>query len=176
MRGLLRALALLLVGLGGTAHAQDPQFSIPPPILTIDQDRLFTETRPGLDISAEFEEKAAALALENNRIETELTEEELELTELRATLPADEFKALADEFDIKVQRIRAEQDQKARALNDAGDEARQSFFNDIAVHISDIVRERGALVVLDRRDVFLSADRIDITDELIDRVNTTDNP
>ena len=31
--------------------------------------------------------------------------------------------------------------------------------------------ERGALIVLDRRDVFLSADRIDITDEAIERVN-----
>ena len=41
----------------------------------------------------------------------------------------------------------------------------------IAALISEIVRERGALIVLDRRDVFLSADRIDITDDAIARIN-----
>ncbi len=40
--------------------------------------------------------------------------------------------------------------------------------------LSDLVRERGAVVVLDRRDVFLSADAIDITDEAIARLNTAE--
>ena len=39
--------------------------------------------------------------------------------------------------------------------------------------ISEIVRDKGAVVVIDRRDVFLSADRIDITDEAIELVNET---
>lgn len=169
-------LATSLAGLVHPSYAQEPAFSIPPPVLTIDQDRLFSETRPGLEISQEVETRADALARENEEIEKELTQQELELTELRATLSTEDFKILADEFDAKVQRIRAEQDQKARAINEAGDEARQRFFNDIAVHISDIVRERGALIVLDRRDVFLSADRIDITDEAIERVNAAGSP
>ena len=176
MRGLALAAALFLAGGANLAVAQDPALSIPPPILTIDQDRLFQETRPGLDISKEVEESADALASENEAIERELTQEELELTQLRETLSTEEFAERADAFDQKVQRIRAEQDQKARAINEAGEEARQRFFNDIAVHISDIVRERGALLVLDRRDVFLSADRIDITDEAIARVNASSTP
>jgi len=93
------------------------------------------------------------------------------LTDQRASLPPDEFRALADEFDTDVQRIRAEQDEKARLITRERETARQQFVGDAAGIISGIVRERGALVVLDRRDVFLSADRIDITDEAIERIN-----
>ena len=38
------------------------------------------------------------------------------------------------------------------------------------------MRERGAVIVLDLRDVFLSADQIDITEEAIERVNATLQP
>lgn len=172
-----RGLRLCLIGLAAIvfayapALAQDASLELPPPILTIDQDRLFSETRQGTSRSEEVEERARALAEENQRIETELTAEERELTEKRATLSAEEFRPLAQAFDEKVQRIRVEQDDKARAITRGRETARQAFLNDIGDIISMIVRERGALIVLDRRDVFLSADSIDITDEAISRIN-----
>ena len=78
---------------------------------------------------------------------------------------------LANDFDQRVQRLRAEQDEKVVALNRAQDNARTTFFNDVAAIISTILRERGAVVVIERRDVFLSHDSIDITSEAILRVN-----
>ncbi len=165
------ALCLVLALLGGPLGAQDAALNLPPPVLTIDQDRLFAETRPGATISDELEAEARALADENARIEADLVERERQLTEDRPNMEPVEFRKLADAFDAEVQRIRAEQDQKAREINRAREAARQRFFSDVAGVISEIVRERGALIVLDRRDVFLSADRIDITDEAIERVN-----
>ena len=141
------------------------------PVLTIDQDRLFEETRLGARATAQVEAEAAALAAENREIETELVEEEQALTDQRATLPPEEFRALADSFDAKVQRLRAEQDTKARDLAQRREAVRQSFFAEVGGVLSEIVGERGAVLVIDRRDVFLSADWIDITDEAIRRVN-----
>ncbi|MEM9425519.1 MAG: OmpH family outer membrane protein [Pseudomonadota bacterium] len=143
------------------------------PVLTIDQDRLFSETRLGAETRAELEREAQVLASENTEIENRLIAEERELTEQRTELKPEEFRALADAFDERVQKLRAEQDEKGRQLNRRGEDARAAFFNEIAVILSDIVREKGALVVIDRRDVFLSADRIDITDEAIARINET---
>lgn len=160
----------VLIGTAASVAAQDT-LNIPPPILTIDQDRLFSETRFGSRASDELENRARALAAENAGIEAELIRREGELTELRAELTPEVFRERANAFDADVQRIRLEQDDKARELNKARDEVRQEFFNEIAGIISDIVRERGALVVIDRRDVFLSADRIDITDAAIERIN-----
>ncbi|NNE86847.1 MAG: OmpH family outer membrane protein [Silicimonas sp.] len=154
--------------------AQTTTIDLQSPILVIDQDRLFSETRLGTASLEEIESAANALKDENQRIEEELIGEERSLTQQRATLPAAEFRDLADAFDVRVQRIRAEQDEKARALTRTQEEARAIFFQDVADIISEIVREKGAVVVLDRRDVFLSAGRIDITDEAIARVNAAD--
>lgn len=165
-----RAWLLALALLPGAAPIVAQQAS---PILIIDQDRLFAETRLGAETLADLERQAQDLASENTMIEDALIAEESALTERRAGMPAEEFRPLADEFDQRVQRLRSEQDEKVRQLNRRRDEARAAFFNDVAAILSDIVREKGAVLVLDRRDVFLSADRIDITDEAIERVNET---
>lgn len=166
----------LLIAFAAPAAGVAQQVSQVQPVLTIDQERLFAETRLGEETLAGLEREAEALASENAALEAQLIARERELTEQRAELPPDEFRALADAFDARVQQVRQEQDEKARALTRARDEARASFFNDVAEIISDIVREKGAVVVIDRRDVFLSADRIDITDEAIERVNAADQP
>ncbi len=147
----------------------------PSPVLTIDQDRLFAETQLGAKAQDALEARAQELATENQKIENALIAEELDLTEKRATLPANEFRTLANAFDERVQKLRAEQDEKARQLNRLRDEAQANFLQDIAGTISEIVRARGGLVVMDRRDVFLSADSVDITDEAIRRINEAES-
>ncbi len=171
LRATLYALAFVVASLPMTVTAQEAALSLPPPILTIDQDRLFQETGLGARSAGAIEAEVESLAAENAEIEAELIRREQDLTVKRPTLPPEDFRALADTFDLDVQRIRDAQDEKARELNRLREAARQDFFGDVAGIISDIVRERGALVVLDRRDVFLSADRIDITDQAIERVN-----
>lgn len=175
-RTALAAFLLLLgLSLAGSASAQTATIEVQSPILVIDQDRLFSETRLGATSLADIERAANDLKEENQKIEETLIGEERALTEQRADLPATEFRFLADAFDARVQQIRAEQDEKARALTRAQEGARATFFQDVAEIISGIVREKGALVVLDRRDVFLSAGQIDITDEAIARVNAAEN-
>jgi len=145
------------------------QFSSP--VLTLDQERLFNGSLIAERVSAEMEKRSADLAAENRRIESELVAEELELTEKRAVMEQDAFRILADTFDEKVQAIREEQDAKALELQRQQDDIRQDFLRQITPVLADIVRERGAVVVLDRRSVFLSAEAIDITDQAIARIN-----
>jgi Skp family chaperone for outer membrane proteins len=145
------------------------------PILTIDQDRLFSETRLGTETLGELETQAQELAAENQEIENALIAEELELTEKRSELEPETFRALANAFDERVQMLRAEQDEKGRQLNRLREDAQGQFLRDSAGIISEIVRARGALLVIDRRDVFLSADSIDITEEAIRRINEAES-
>jgi Skp family chaperone for outer membrane proteins len=164
-------LAVLIAALAGPAGGQSPQLGLPPPVLIIDADRLLAESAFGSAVAAEVEAAVRELTEENRRIEAELLAEERALTERRAALSPDEFRPLADAFDAKVERLRAEQDEKERALAEVGEAGRQRFFAAAVPILSDIVRERGALVLLERREVFLSADAIDITDEAIVRID-----
>ncbi len=164
-------LGALAVAGAGAVRAEGPSLEIPPPVLTIEGERLFSDSAFGRRVTAEIEDAARALASENRRIEAELVAEEKDLTERRAELPPAEFRALADAFDAKVQRLRSEQDAKERKISQMREKSRDAVLSEIAPILSEIVRERGALMILDRRDVFLSADSIDITDEAIRRVN-----
>jgi Skp family chaperone for outer membrane proteins len=159
----------------GAVTAQDTPafetFEVPSPILTIDQDRVYAASAFGRRVAREIEVRAAELAAENRRIEAELEAEERALTEARATLPSEEFRARADAFDARVVAIRAEQDAKARALGTLRDTAREAFWRDSLPALSQILTERGAVAILDRRVVFLAANAIDITDDAVARID-----
>lgn len=167
-RGLLAAVWLCLLPVVGTA--QDLGVTISP-VVTLDFDRLFQDTTIGQSMATRLEQDIQSLAAENKRIAEELRAEELDLTEKRPTMEATEFRNLADAFDKKVQKIRTEQDAKQQELQRLRDLERQSFIDAIGPILSAVAQEHGALVVLERRSVFLSADGIDITDEAIRRID-----
>lgn len=143
------------------------------PILTIDSDRLYSESAYGQQTARDFEARGAALAAENRSIEEELTAEEKALTEQRASMTPAEFRMLADAFDEKVQAVRRQQDAKTRELNKALEESRIVFLNSAVPVLETLMRDAGAGVVLERRSVFLSANAIDITREAIERLDET---
>lgn len=181
----LLASFLSLAPLAGLAQpeimpAPVPEQGYHSPVLTLDQDRLYIASRFGERMNRELEAASQALASENRQIEAELIEEERALTELRANLPGDEFRARAEAFDAKVESIRTARDAKARELARLRDSERQRFFESVLPVLDEIVRDMGAAVILDNRAVLLSVDQIDITDEAIARINaaigTGDDP
>lgn len=143
------------------------------PILTIDRERLFSGTLYGQRVNRELEEASQAMAAETRAIEQALEEEERQLTELRKTMPTDEFRALAAEFDQKVQSLRTEREQAESALR-ARIEAEQAlFFDQIGPILGAVVRARGAVMIIDRRAVLLTAADVDITEDAITQIDST---
>jgi Skp family chaperone for outer membrane proteins len=158
----------ILIGGAGVSLAQD---SPPPAFLTIDQERLFLESEFGEALVAREQAMAQELDAENVRIEGELIAEEQALTVRRATLPAEEFSALAAAFDEKVVRIRAEQDAKLRALTRSREGDRNAFFRAAVPVLRDLLVERKALAIIDKSAIILSLSAIDVTDAAIAKVN-----
>jgi len=124
-------------------------------------------------VTAELEAAAARLAAESKRIDAELEAEERDLTERRAEMEPEAFRALADAFDAKVVRTREEQLRKARELDARADAERQRFFEAALPVLLEIVREAGAVALLENRAIILSADAIEITDLALRRVDAT---
>jgi Skp family chaperone for outer membrane proteins len=158
------------IGVPHPAHAQSLS-TVLSPILTIESDRFFAQSAFGLRVAAEVEAEGAVIAAENRRIEADLTAEEKSLTQQRATMAAESFRALADAFDSKVQTIRRTQDAKARALNQRQESDRIKFVNAAGPVLEVLMRDSGAAVILERRNVFLSANAIDVTEDAIQRMD-----
>ncbi|MFY0310735.1 OmpH family outer membrane protein [Leisingera sp. D0M16] len=179
-----RGFAVALACFGSApAHAQDPAQPAPGPgrgyqlglpqsgILTIQPERLFSESAFGQRVEREIEAEGAVLTAENRRIEAELRSEELELTERRSEMEPEAFRALADAFDQKVQDTRRRQEQKLREITQMGEVARREFISASLPVLQQILRETGAGAILDHSSVFLSAEAADITSLAIARID-----
>lgn len=162
------ALCVLVLG-GGPATAQDQQ--LPVPIVTLNQDRLYASSLFGQRVRRELEEKSIVLAAENRRIEMELVSEEGRLTEERATLDPEEFRALAEDFDERVTSIRKAQLDKRNALQGAAERERARFFELAYPVLFEMANERGAFAILNQSAVILSSRAIDVTEIAIARID-----
>lgn len=185
MRAVLKRMAwgatLVLSGFAAAAQGTVPPFQDPENgfqlglpqsgILTIQPDRLFSDSAFGRRVGREIEAEGAVLTAENRRIEAELRAEELELTERRSEMTPEAFRALADAFDQKVQETRRRQDQKLREINQLNEQARRDFLTATLPILKQILQETGAGAMLDHSSVFLSVGAADVTDLAISRID-----
>ncbi|MFD0978567.1 OmpH family outer membrane protein [Tropicimonas aquimaris] len=176
-RGFLRAgralvAATVLSLCGQLAIAQQAADIFETPVLTLDQDRLFSDTLYGKRVLAELEQVSSELAELNREISAQLTAEEQRLTEQRQTMSPEQFRPLADAFDAKVVQLRDEQDARIRDLQRRRELERRVFMQRVIPVLSELVREVGAVAILDERAVILSADQIDVTESAIARIDS----
>lgn len=141
------------------------------PALVIDFEELYQISRLGQRIQQELDARSRALAEEIARIDAEMAAEEKALTERRGEMSAEEFRALADAFDEKVQRLRREQDENAQRLNRLGNEERLKFRQSALPVLGQLMLETGAVMVLETRYVLIFNDAIDITEQAAARID-----
>ncbi|MES2434525.1 MAG: OmpH family outer membrane protein [Pseudomonadota bacterium] len=140
-------------------------------IVTLDQDQLYLGTQYGRSLQAKFETESAALLAENRKIDAALEAEERDLTDKRPSMSAQDFRPLAEAFDNKANELRKAQDAKSTDLAKSRDVDRQAFFQAVAPILGDYMVERGAVAILDKSAIVVSLGAIDITKEVITRID-----
>ena len=165
------AAASLGVSLPNAAKAQQSGVQSVSQIVTIDRQRLFSETAYGQRVVATVEAERARLAQETRAAEVALAQEEKLLTEQRSSLDPTSFRVLADAFDKKVNELRAEGQVREQEFVRVLEREQSAFFDRIGPILGRMVRELGAVVILDRRAILLATRNIDITDMAIRRID-----
>ena len=171
----IRAIVLLIcTAFASVLHAQE---CAPNPVVTVYLERLVSETQIGQYLTFQMNEQAQNLQAELDIIEAELSAEENELITQREILDLEEFSLLAKAFDEKAVRLRQEQQAKIQAISEDSNRKRQDLLRSFVPVLSQVMRDRGATVLLDRRSVVLddraSVDITDVAIMIIDQ-NTTE--
>lgn len=169
--GVLALIGSLFLSAGSVSGQGFPVYRDSLPVASLNSDRLFSESMAGKAILDVSREKSNALRDENRRIESELQQEERELTEKRKTMAPDTFRELADAFDKKVVEIRQTQNAKATALGQELDTARREFTVRVRPILQALMEERGIVFILNEQAVALALSSGDITDEAVARVD-----
>lgn len=176
------ALGLAAAIVGGMAGAQTPppefdtgesvfSLGVGTLLVTLDQERLFEASAFGRRVDTALTEASRQLTTENREIEAMLTAEEAALTEQRATLAPEAFRALADDFDARVERLRRQQEDRARALSIWRDIEQQRFFEAAVPVLMQLLRDTGAVAIIDSRAILLALEESDLTDPAIARMD-----
>ena len=160
---LLLLLAGPVLGQAGAPAAQQ--------VVVVDFDEVFRTTLYGRRIIAEFQQENQALSNEFERIAEELVAEENNLSDLRGSTEPSAFKEMALAFDQKSTRLRQEQEDKRVELKLAGDEAQSDVLQQFGPIFVQIMQERNASILLEKKQVVLVIASADITKEAIRRID-----
>jgi len=168
MRALLVAILLagMLSGAPAVSYAQSVAFRI------LDEERLLRESRLGQQILADIRAAEQALEQENQRISDQLSAEERTLTEERALLSPEEFRARADAFDQRVEEIRAERNQRSIELTRFSEAEAQRFFDTALPVLVELMNEEGLVAIFKPEILIIGADWLDMTDVAIRRLDS----
>lgn len=174
---LRRAALLTLLSVASPCAAQSfdpddyPIARAAPVLLVIEQERVFTESAFGKEIIALNEAEDAALRREGLALDKQFEEEEQALTVRRAELTPEAFRAEADAFDQKVVETRQAQEERGAALVQRAEQRRREFLRRIGPVLLEILEESGAAAVIEQRALLISKQDLNITDEVIKRLD-----
>ncbi len=142
-------------------------------ILVLNQERLLRASRTGQEVLAQERMMTEAHRDEGLRLDAELEAEERDLAEKRKELPAEDFAKLAVAFDTKVVATRRDHTEKSELLATTIEDGRKDFFSKIVPIVAQIMRERQADLVFEQRNVLFTGPNVDITADVIERLDNS---
>lgn len=164
-------IGLLLCATQSVAQADFPTV-FPQPILVLDQDGLFKNSKLGQAMLLIQAEKRTVLLQESRLISDTFEVEEKRLTDIRSEVSAEEFRVLSEDFDKRVLAARESQLAKDVEMQQSIDGQRLRFLVIAAPFLSEIMLKYHASAIVDQRSVLLFNRNMDITleaTEILDR-------
>lgn len=138
---------------------------------SVDEERLFRDSRFGQRVQAEIDAASRALEDENAALLAELTAREEELTGLRETLSPEEFRAQAEAFDQRADTIRQDQAQKLARFSQFEESERRRFFARTGAILQQVLQEEGAQILIAARAVIIGIPEMDMTGAAIEAID-----
>ncbi|MEL6316059.1 MAG: OmpH family outer membrane protein [Pseudomonadota bacterium] len=162
------AAALLAVAAAAGAHAQD---AAAPAVLVVNIDRVLKVSSAGASIQRQAEEMRDSFQRNLKEREDALLSEERSLAEVRESLDRDTFETRARAFEENVRKLRRDRREIGEGVQRAFFRATAELKRRLQPVLIEIMNERKAGVMLDTREVLLSATALDVTEEAIAKLD-----
>jgi outer membrane protein len=176
------ALSILAAGVAAAISAQTAapapgpatSGSAPAGVAIIDAQRLALESAPGKEAYGRLQKLAAQKKDELDKVEKDARDLVQKLSDQGSSMPADKLEALQKQADDKQKAWKRMQEDSQKDLQEAERKEMAALENRIGPIVKEYFRERHYSLVLDTRAGILYADEaINVTDEVLKRINTT---
>ena len=165
--GLLAVCTLVLSSITGAVAQETP----PARIIVIDYQRVSNESLVGQDIAGQMESNRVDLEKRVQSLNDDLTGEEENLRAQRNIMSQEAFEERLRAFQQKQQGARAELNQLTQASRRAIQQANIEVQRSLRPIVKQIMDEKGATLVLDKNIVAQHASGLDVTTEVIERLD-----
>lgn len=154
-----------------SVQSQFPTAQVFQAILVLNQERLLRLSKTGKALLATETEMRSAHQSEGIAMDVALENEERSIADIRDKTPGEAFEEMAEAFDKKVVQARLDHQKRSVALGEEIEERRKKFFADLVPIVAEIMKERGAALVFEQRNVLFTGPNVDITPEVITRMD-----
>ena len=137
----------------------------------IDINKVLTESKAAKDATKQIEKIQMKSEEDSKKEDEQIIQEREKLIEQQSVMAPEAFEVKVADFEKKVQAYQIERQEKLRKLDQMVQEARASILDEVKPIINDYANELGITVILEKNAVIMSADDMDMTDQVIKILN-----
>ncbi len=137
----------------------------------LDLNKVLTESKAALDAAKQIEKIQIEIEKASKDKDESIINEREKLIEQQSIMAPEAFEVKVTEFEKKVQDYQLDRQEEVRNLEKMVQTARSKILDEIKPIITDYSNELGITVMLEKNSVILSSDEMDMTNEVIDRLN-----
>lgn len=141
-------------------------------VVIVDFTRVQEESLVGQNVISQLTQFGNAVQARKEALETELNAEGTALESQEAVLPPDAFQQRVEEFQRKARLADLELQGYRSTMVRAEQNAKLEITNNLKPIVNQIMREKGADLVLDKSLIYMAAGGFDVTDLVVARLDS----
>ena len=167
---MIKKLLILIISIfiiPSTLMADYPNTSIG----VIDINKILSDADVAISAAEKIEEIAIEIENEIKSSDEEIIKEQNLLIESQSIMAPEAFEAKRIDYENKVQKYNSERQSKLMKIDELIAVSRNDILNALKPILEEISNEKGITIILEKTSVMLNAEKMDITNEVLKKLN-----
>ena len=163
----LTFLVMIVFSFNSLAETSYPNTSI----AIVDLNLILSDSKAAKNATKQFEAFQKSTEDEILASDKKMLEERNKLIEQQSVIAPEAFELKAKDYEKKLQTYQVEKQEKLRKLEGGLQRARNEILENVKPILEELSKELGVTVILEKNSVLLSASNMDITENVIKKLN-----
>jgi|TARA_A100001011_G_scaffold316298_1_gene335218 outer membrane protein len=137
----------------------------------IDINKILSDADAAIIAAKQIEEIAIEIENEIKKSDEEIIKEQNLLIESQSIMAPEAFESKRNEYESKVQKYNNERQSKLMKIDELIAVSRNDVLSAMKPILEEISNEKGITIILEKTSIMLSAEKMDITDEVLKKLN-----
>ena len=137
----------------------------------IDINKILSESDAAITAAEQIEEIAIEIENEIKLSDDEIIKEQNSLIESQSIMAPEAFESKRNEYENKVQKYNNERQSKLMKIDELIAVSRNEILSAMKPILEEVSNEKGITIILEKASIMLNAEKMDITNEVLKKLN-----